>query len=102
MNAMNYPASELAKDSAIAFEVLLESVLFELIIDVHWTYKTGLLPTEDLYGINDKIEEVFAAKSPRKRASSSVSSELIVEKDVDSDHVVGGDNYNDDEDGKHF
>ena len=92
--ASRYPSSELAKDSVFAYEMLLESVLFELIIDVHWTYKTGLLSTEDLYGIEEKMEEVFAVKSPRKRTSSA--SEALVEREVDLENF--GDE-NDDEDG---
>ena len=92
--ASRYPSSELAKDSVFAYEMLLESVLFELIIDVHWTYKTGLLSTEDLYGIEEKMEEAFAVKSPRKRTSSA--SEALGEREVDLENF--GDE-NDDEDG---
>ncbi len=95
--ASKYPSSELVKDSVFAYEMLLESVLFELIIDVHWTYKTGLLPTEDLYGIQEKMEEVFVAKSPRKRTSAA--SETVVEREVDLENFC---DENDDEDGMHF
>jgi len=93
----NYPSSEVVKDSIFAYEMLLESVLFELIIDVHWTYKTGLLPTEELYGINEKVEDVFVTKPSRKRASTA--NEALVETEAESENF--GDD-NDDEDGYHL